>query len=238
MDKLLERVLERDNLFKAPAQVERNKGAAGVDGLDIEQLRPFLKENWMIIKDQLLSGRYSPKPVKVVEIPKASGGTRKLGIPSVLDRLIQQAILQVISPIFDPGFSRFSFGFRPRRSAHQAIKQAHAYLKAGYSIVVDIDLENFFNEVNHDLLMSRVARKLKDKRILKLIRSFLRSGVMIDGIIGSSPKGTPQGWCEGTAVNHRLLLDLRGSLKKAGLLFYGGLNFSSESQLPRVGSSL
>ena len=218
-NQLLERILERDNLFKALERVERNKGAAGIDQLTVEQLRPYLKENWIQIKASLLDGTYKPQAVKQVEIPKASGGSRKLGIPSVVDRLIHQAMLQVLSPIFDPHFSKSSFGFRPGRSAHQAIKQAHEFLKQGYSVVVDIDLENFFNEVNHDILMARVARKVRDKRVLKLIRAYLISGIMVNGAIILNEKGTPQGSPLSPLLSNIILDDLDKELEKRGHRF-------------------
>lgn len=216
---LLEAVLSRDNLFKALERVERNKGAAGVDGLKIEDFRPYLKENWTEIRRKILVGEYKPLPVKQVEIPKSSGGTRRLGVPCLLDRLIQQALLQILSPIFDPGFSRFSFGFRPGRSAHQAIQQAHVFLKSGYSVVVDIDLENFFNEVNHDILMNRVARKVADPRVLKLIRAYLNSGIMAGGMVVANEKGTPQGSPMSPLLSNILLDDLDQELEKRGHRF-------------------
>ena len=218
-NQLLERILERDNLFKALERVERNKGTAGIDQLSVEQLRPYLKDNWLRIKANLLEGTYKPQAVKQVEISKASGGSRKLGIPTVIDRLIQQAMLQILSPIFDPSFSNYSFGFRPGRSAHQAIKQAHEYLKQGYSVVVDIDLENFFNEVNHDILMARVARKVQDKRVLRLIRAYLNSGIMIHGAIILNEKGTPQGSPLSPLLSNVILDDLDKELEKRGHRF-------------------
>lgn len=218
-DQILEKILERNNLFRALDRVEKNKGAAGVDHLAVDQLRQYLKVNWIRIKASILDGVYKPQSVKQVEIPKTSGGTRKLGIPSVIDRLIQQAILQILSPIFDPGFSNYSFGFRSGRSAHQAIKQAHEYLKQGYSTVVDIDLENFFNEVNHDILMARVARKVKDKRVLKLIRAYLTSGIMINGAIILNDKGTPQGSPLSPLLSNIILDDLDKELEKRGHKF-------------------
>jgi group II intron reverse transcriptase/maturase len=159
----LEKVLERDNMLQALRRVESNKGAPGSDGMDLKSLRPYLVEHWPRIKDELLQGTYRPAPVRRVEIPMPDGGVRLLGIPTVTDRLIQQALLQILTPIFDPGFSNSSFGFRPGRSAHQAVKQAQGYIEAGYRYTVDLDLEKF-DKVNHDILMARVARKVKDRR--------------------------------------------------------------------------
>lgn len=168
---LMEQVVERENLLSALRRVEKNKGAAGVDGMEIKSLRPFLMENWQRIRSELLHGTYQPLPVRRVEIPKPDGGgKRMLGIPAVLDRLLQQALLQILTPIFDPEFSRYSYGFRQGRSAHQAVNQAQMYIAQGYRFVVDMDLAQFFDRVNHDMLMARVARKVKDKRVLKLIR--------------------------------------------------------------------
>src|SRR6266403_3152257 len=172
----MEAVVERENLKKALARVKRNKGAAGVDGMSVDDLPIYLKEHWPTIRDQLLEGTYKPQPVRRVEIPKASGGTRLLGIPTVLDRFIQQAVLQVLQADWDGTFSETSFGFRPKHSAHQAVERAQAYIASGYGFVVDIDLEKFFDRVNHDILMGLVAKRVSDKRILKLIRGFLTAG--------------------------------------------------------------
>jgi len=190
---LMEEVLRKENLSKALKRVSANKGAPGVDGMTVHQLPGHLRKHWPEIRQQLLSGTYVPKPVRVVEIPKPNGGTRMLGIPTVLDRLIQQAILQVVGPIFDAGFSESSYGFRPGRSAHQAVEKAREYMADGYRWVVDLDLEKFFDQINHDILMSRVARKIKDKRLLKLIRRYLQAGIMEVGLVSQPTMGTPQG---------------------------------------------
>jgi RNA-directed DNA polymerase len=182
----MEVIVERDNLRKALAQVKRNKGAAGVDGMSLDALAPYLEEHWPAIRAQLLEGTYRPQPVRRVEIPKASGGTRPLGIPTVLDRFIQQAVLQVLQAEWDPTFSEHSFGFRPKRSAHQAVARAQEFIASGHGIVVDIDLEKFFDRVNHDILMGLVAKRVADKRILKLIRGFLTAGVLMDGLVGAT----------------------------------------------------
>jgi RNA-directed DNA polymerase len=189
----MEAVLERENLKTALAQVKRNKGAAGIDGMSVDALPAYLKEHWPTIRAQLLDGTYKPQPVRRVEIPKASGGVRLLGIPTVLDRLIQQAVMQVLQADWDPTFSETSFGFRPKHSAHQAVERAQAYIASGHAIVVDIDLEKFFDRVNHDILMGLVAKRVIDKRLLKLIRGFLNAGVMEGGLVSPTEEGTPQG---------------------------------------------
>src|SRR3984893_2107786 len=190
---LMEVIVERDNLRKALAHVKRNKGAAGIDGMSLDALAPHLKEHWPAIRAQLLEGTYKPQPVRRVEIPKASGGTRSLGIPTVLDRFIQQAVLQVLQAEWDPTFSDHSFGFSPHPSAHQAVARAQELIASGHGIVVDIDLEKFFDRVNHDILMGLVAKRVADKRVLKLIRGFLTAGVLMDGLLGPTEEGTPQG---------------------------------------------
>jgi RNA-directed DNA polymerase len=189
----MEDVVERENLKTALAQVKRNKGAAGIDGMTVDDLPAYLKEHWLAIRAQLLDGTYKPQPVRRVEIPKGSGGLRPLGIPTVLDRFIQQAVMQVLQADWDRTFSETTFGFRPKRSAHQAVEQAQAYIASGYAVVVDIDLEKFFDRVNHDILMGLVAKRVADKRLLKLIRAFLNAGVMEGGLVSSTEEGTPQG---------------------------------------------
>lgn len=190
---LLEEILDRNNLNTAYAQVLRKKGAGGVDGMQVEDLKQWLKENKEELVEALRTGRYTPQPVKRVEIPKPDGGTRKLGIPTVLDRLIQQAIAQVVMPIFEKIFSETSYGFRPGRNAHQAIRQAEVYYKAGYRKVVDIDLAQYFDTVNHDMLINMLREAIKDERVIALIRKYLKSGVMEGGIVSPSATGTPQG---------------------------------------------
>ncbi len=186
-------VLDRPNMQRAYDRVLRNKGAPGVDGMKVGDLKDYLKTHWPTHKQELLDGTYRPQPVRKVEIPKSGGGKRQLGIPTVLDRFIQQALHQVLSPVFEPGFSESSYGFRPGRSAGQAVQQARVYVEAGHRWVVDIDLEAFFDRVNHDMLMARVARQVKDKRVLKLIRAYLESGVCEGGLVTVRREGTPQG---------------------------------------------
>ena len=216
---LWERVWERQNLLAALKRVERNGGAAGMDGMPVEELRAYLKEHWLEIREALNQQTYQPRPVRRVEIPKPDGGVRLLGIPTVLDRLLQQAISQVLTPLYEPLFSNHSYGFRPGRSAHQAIKQAQEYVQAGYEWVVDIDLEKFFDRVNHDKLMARVARVVKDKRVLKLIRAYLNSGVMVNGVVLDTDEGTPQGGPLSPLLSNIMLDDLDKELEKRGHKF-------------------
>jgi RNA-directed DNA polymerase len=190
---LMESVVERENLIAALRKVERNGGSPGIDGMSVEQLRDYLTEHWAEIKKELLGGTYKPMPVKRVEIPKAGGGIRCLGIPTVLDRFIQQAVLQILQGQWDGSFSDHSFGFRPKRSAHQAIERALSYLRKGYRWVVDIDLEKFFDRVNHDKLMSLIKERVRDVRMLKLINRYLKSGAMVGGVCQPTEEGTPQG---------------------------------------------
>jgi RNA-directed DNA polymerase len=216
---LMEEVLSRENMLQALRRVEQNKGAPGIDNLTIENLKPYLRQNWLIIKEQLLKGEYRPQPLLRVEIPKPDGRKRLLGIPTVTDRLIQQALLQRLTGIFDPGFSPSSFGFRPNRSAHDAIRKAKEYLEEGYQWVTDIDIEQFFDHINHDMLMARIARKVKDKRILKLIRLYLQSGVMVNGVKIQTQEGTPQGGPLSPLLANILLDDLDRELTRRGHRF-------------------
>ncbi len=190
---LMEAVLLRSNMERAWKQVRANRGAPGPDGISIDEFPEWLRPRWFAIREQLANGTYRPLPVRRVIIPKPDGGERQLGIPNVLDRLIQQAILQVLTPLFDPGFSDSSHGFRPERSAHGAAKQVQQTIRKGYRFVVDMDLSKFFDRVQHDVLMNRIARRVCDKRVLSLIGKYLRAGVMIDGILQPSTEGTPQG---------------------------------------------
>ena len=215
----LEAVVERDNLRKALAQVRRNKGAPGVDEMSVDDLAVYLKEHWPEIRAQLLAGTYKPQPVRRVEIPKASGGTRPLGVPTVLDRFIQQAVLQVLQVDWDPSFSEASYGFRPGRSAHQAVKRAQEYIAAGYRIVVDLDLEKFFDRVNHDVLMGLVAKRVTDRRLLKLIRGFLTAGVLEQGLVGPTDEGTPQGGPLSPILSNLMLDVLDQELERRGHRF-------------------
>jgi len=218
--KLLEEVLRRENLIAALYRVQSNKGAPGVDGMTVEALTPFLKTNWPRIREELLNGSYTPAPVLRVEIPKPDGkGMRPLGIPTVLDRFIEQAILQVLTPIFDPHFSENSYGFRPGRGCHDAVKAARDHVEAGYRFVVDMDLEKFFDRVNHDVLMSRVARRVKDKRLLRLIGRYLRAGIMIEGVIHDHEEGTPQGGPLSPLLSNILLDDLDKERERRGRRF-------------------
>src|SRR4029450_2931936 len=190
---LMETVCERENLKKALRRVKANKGSPGVDGMTVEQLPDYLRTHWPEHREELLRGKYTPSPVRRPEIPKPDGGVRKLGVPTALDRFVQQAVLQVLQPIFDPTFSDHSYGFRPGRSAHQAAAAAHGHLASGYRWVVDLDLERFFDRVNHDLLMGRLAQRVADPRVLKLARAFLHAGVLENGLISATEEGTPQG---------------------------------------------
>jgi RNA-directed DNA polymerase len=215
----MERVVERSNLKLAYQRVVENKGAPGVDGLAIPEFKDWLKVHWPSVKAALLEGRYIPRPVRRVNIPKPSGGMRTLGVPVLVDRLIQQALHQVLQPLFEPTFSDSSFGFRPGRGAHQAVRQAQGYIRAGRCWVVDIDLEKFFDRVNHDVLMARVARQINDVRVLKLIRRFLESGLMSEGLVEPRMQGTPQGGPLSPLLSNILLNDLDHELERRELAF-------------------
>lgn len=216
---LMEAVVESHNLRQAYARVMTNKGAAGVDNVSVSEFKAHLQAQWPRIKEQLLEGRYPPKPVRSVEIPKANGGARTLGIPTVMDRFIQQALLQVLQPIFEPTFSESSYGFRPGRNAWQAVQAAQRHIQSGKGWVVDLDLEKFFDRVNHDILMSRVARHIEDKRVLKLIRRYLQAGIMEGGLVSARVEGTPQGGPLSPLLSNILLTDLDRELEKRGHAF-------------------
>ncbi len=217
---MMEAVVERENMIAALRRVEANKGSAGIDEMTVESLRPYLQEHWPRMKEQLLAGRYIPSPVRRVDIPKPDGkGMRQLGIPTVIDRLIQQALHQVMLPVFDCDFSKSSYGFRPGRSAHQAVLAARAYVASCCRWVVDMDLEKFFDRVNHDVLMARVARKVKDKRVLGLIRRYLQAGVMAGGVVSQRTEGTPQGGPLSPLLSNILLDDLDKELERRGHAF-------------------
>jgi RNA-directed DNA polymerase len=215
----MEEVCARENLLKALRRVQANKGSPGVDRMTVRELPGYLKTHWLAMREQLLQGRYKPQPVLRVEIPKPDGGVRKLGIPTVVDRFLQQALLQVLQPRWDPTFSAHSYGFRPGRSAQQAVAQAQAYVRAGYGWVVDLDLEKFFDRVNHDRLLHRVAQRVEDKRVLKLIRAFLNAGVLENGLVSPTEEGTPQGGPLSPLLSNLVLDELDRELEQRGLHF-------------------
>ncbi len=217
--RLMEEVVHRENLMAAHRRVVRNGGAAGVDGMMVDELMPYCREHWSWTREELLSGGYQPQAVRRVIIPKPGGGERLLGIPTVLDRLIQQALLQVLQPIFDPTFSGSSFGFHPGRSAQQAVLTARAHIRAGHRWVVDLDLEKFFDRVNHDVLMARVARRVQDKRVLRLIRRYLQAGVLTGGVVSPRSEGTPQGGPLSPLLSNVLLDELDKELERRGHRF-------------------
>jgi group II intron reverse transcriptase/maturase len=216
---LMERILDSNNLNGAMKRVIRNKGSHGIDGMQVDELMPYLKEHGLSIVSALRGGTYRPQPVKKVVIPKPDGGTRELGIPTVIDRWIQQAVAQVLTQVFDPGFSESSFGFRPGRSAHMALNTALQHINDGHRYVVDIDLEKFFDRVNHDILMGIMAKKVEDKRVLKLIRCYLEAGIMTNGVKVKSQEGTPQGGPLSPLLSNILLDELDKELERRGHRF-------------------
>lgn len=216
---LMEAVVEKANMARAYRRVVANKGAPGVDGMTVQQLADHLKQHWPTLRERLLAGEYHPSPIRAVEIPKPKGGTRQLGIPTVTDRLIQQALLQVLTPIFDPTFSTSSYGYRPKRSAQQAVSAMKAHVSAGHRWVVDLDLQAFFDRVNHDLLMARIARRVRDKRVLRLIRRYLEAGMFQDGLAAPRRQGTPQGGPLSPLLANILLDDVDKELERRGHRF-------------------
>jgi len=219
LEGLMEAVVSRGNLMLAYERVMRNKGSAGVDGIGIPEFKAHLQRHWPTIRARLLAGEYIPSPVRRVDIPKPQGGERTLGIPTLTDRLIQQALHQVLSPIFEPTFSAHSYGFRPGRNAHQAVRKAQQYVAEGYRVVVDLDLEKFFDRVNHDLLMGKLAREIEDGRVLRLIRRYLEAGMMADGLVSPRREGTPQGGPLSPLLSNILLTDLDRELERRGHRF-------------------
>lgn len=216
---LWRRVFSRENLFAALERVQRNGGAPGVDGMTVEELSDHLQAHWSSIREKLEAGTYRPSPVKRVEIPKAGGGVRKLGIPTVLDRMIQQALQQVVSEVFEETFSEHSYGFRPGRSAHDAVEAAREHIEAGYHWVVDIDMEKFFDTVNHDRLMARMKTEIVDRRVLRLVNEYLKAGVMVDGVVVKSEVGTPQGGPLSPLLSNIVLSELDEKLEERGHRF-------------------
>ena len=216
---LMERVVARENATEALKRVRRNKGSAGIDGLKVEELERYLREHWQAIREQLLEGSYQPSAVKRQEIPKSGGGTRTLGIPTVLDRFVQQMVLQVLQPMFDPTFSEHSHGFRPGRRAHEAVREAQSYIQTGRRWVVDVDLEKFFDRVNHDVLMGKLENRVGDRRMLTLIRRFLEAGMMADGVVVERREGTPQGGPLSPLLANVLLDDVDKELERRGHAF-------------------
>src|SRR5450755_166817 len=213
-EQLMEEICERDNCWQAYKRVKANKGSSGIDGMKVGELAGYLKQHWPSIREQLINGTYKPQPVRRVEIPKPDGGVRKLGIPTVLDRLIQQAMMQVLQRRWDPTFSEHSHGFRPKRSAHQAVAKAQQYIAAGHRWVVDLDLEKFFDRVNHDKLMAAIARRVTDKRVLRLIGAFLKVGVLENGLVSPAEEGTPQGGPLSPLLSNLVLDELDRELER------------------------
>jgi RNA-directed DNA polymerase len=216
---LMQEVVNRENVIRAWKRVRANKGSPGIDGMTVDELTDYLREHWPRIREELLTGEYRPQLVKEVVIPKPGGGTRRLGIPTVTDRCIQQAILQVLDPRYDPTFSDYSYGFRPRRRAHQAVNRAKRCISEGYEWVVDIDLEKFFDRVNHDILMGRLAKRIGDKRILRVIRRYVQAGIMVNGAVQERWEGTPQGGPLSPLLGNILLDALDKELERRGHRF-------------------
>ena len=218
-EQLMEEVCERENCWQAYQRVKTNRGSPGIDGMTIGDLSDYLKQHWPKIREQLLRGTYQPQPVRRVEIPKPDGGMRKLGIPTVLDRLVQQAVMQVLQRRWDPTFSEHSHGFRPKRSAHQAVAKAQQYIAAGHRWVVDLDLEKFFDRVNHDRLMTALSRRVTDQRVLRLIGAFLKAGVLENGLVSPAEEGTPQGGPLSPLLSNIVLDELDRELERRGHRF-------------------
>jgi group II intron reverse transcriptase/maturase len=216
---LMEQVVARENAIEALKRVRRNKGSPGIDGMTVDELTPYLHENWLVIREQLLAGRYQPSEVKRVLIPKSGGGMRQLGIPTVLDRFVQQLILQVLQPIFDPTFSEHSHGFRPGRRAHDAVRKAQQYIQDGNRWVADVDLEKFFDRVNHDVLMGKLQNRIEDKRMLRMIQHYLKAGIMADGVVVKRHEGTPQGGPLSPLLANVLLDEVDKELERRGHRF-------------------
>jgi RNA-directed DNA polymerase len=216
---LWEKIFSRENLQAALKRVQENKGAPGVDGITVEELPSHLKEHWVSIREKLEKGEYQPSPIKRQEIPKPGGGMRKLGIPTVLDRFIQQGVQQVLSPIFEETFSEHSYGFRPGRKAHDAVKATQGYIQEGYTWVVDIDLERFFDTVNHDRLMARMKEIVKDKKVLRLVNKYLKAGIMVNGVVIEAKEGTPQGSPLSPLLSNIVLTELDRKLEERGHRF-------------------
>src|SRR5690625_139951 len=225
---LMERILSRENLLSALKRVERNKGSHGVDGMSVQNLRAHIFEHWATMKIELLEGTYKPRHVRRIEIPKPDGGVRLLGIPTVTDRLIQQAIAQVLTSLYDPTFSNHSYGFRPNKSAHDAVRKAKTYLREGNRWVVDIDLEKFFDKVNHDRLMGTLAKRIEDKRLLRLIRNYLNAGIMINGVVTRSTRGAPQGGPLSPLLSNIVLDELDKELEDRGHKF---VRYADDAQI-------
>lgn len=217
--RLMERCVDRDNVLRAWKRVKQNGGSAGVDGMQIGEAGPWLRHHWLRIREELLKGSYQPAPVRKVEIPKANGGKRQLGIPTVLDRVIQQCVLQILQPLWDPTFHEDSYGFRPGRSAHQAIRRAQSHIQEGLHYCVDVDLEKFFDRVNHDVLMDRVEKRIEDRRLIDLIRRYLKAGILEQGITLGRDEGTPQGGPLSPLLANLLLNEVDWELEKRGLSF-------------------